>query len=116
MDDDLYNLFSDGLTVARTPGININTMQEATLRALVPQMTKDEVADFFKFRDDTTVDNTFKKDSDFWDYITKNVIAFRGDSEPGQYGQTGPSAARNPPSHGRNRVQNHRPGARSIRP
>jgi len=80
LDDDLYNLFSDGLTVARTPGININTMQDATLRGLIPQMNKDEVAEFFKFRDDTTVDNTFKKETDFWDYITKNVSAFRSDA------------------------------------
>jgi hypothetical protein len=81
MDDDLYNLYADGLTVSRTPGININTMQQTTLSGIVPQMTADEVSEFFKYRDDTTTDNTFKKVSDFWDYITKNVSAFRGDQK-----------------------------------
>lgn len=78
LDDDLYAVFSEALTVSTTPGININSMQEVTLRALVPQMTNDEVAEFFKFRDDTTVDNSFKKDTDFFDYLAKNVGAFRG--------------------------------------
>lgn len=80
IDDDLYKLFANGLTVSTTPGININTMQEPTLHALVPQMTADEIADFFKFRDDPTADNYFKKDTDFFDYLTKNVSAFRGDA------------------------------------
>jgi general secretion pathway protein K len=37
MDDQLYELFAPNLTVSRTPGINVNTMTEATLRALLPQ-------------------------------------------------------------------------------
>jgi general secretion pathway protein K len=80
MDDQLYDLLIPGMTVNATPGININAMQEQTLRALVPQMTTDEVADFFKYRDDPTVDNLFTKISDFTDWVTKNVGAFRGDA------------------------------------
>jgi type II secretory pathway component PulK len=89
MDDDLYDLFAPNLTVSTTPGININTMQDATLRALIPQMTADESTEFFKYRDSTDQDNTFKKVQDFWDYITQHVSAFRNDkNEVSQFEQT----------------------------
>jgi len=87
MDDDLYDLFSPNLTVSTTPGININTMKEATLRAIVPKMTADEATEFFKFRDSTDEDNTFKKEQDFWDYIQKSVSAFRNDKSQIQQAQ-----------------------------
>jgi general secretion pathway protein K len=87
MDDDLYDLFSPNLTVTTTPGININTMKEATLRAIVPQVTAEESTEFFKFRDSTDEDNTFKKEQDFWDYIQKNVAAFRNDKNQIQQAQ-----------------------------
>ncbi len=79
MDDKLYKLFEPALTAANISGININSMQSTTLKALLPQMTVDEVTDFFKFRDDDTTDNLFKKVDDFYDYLQKNVAFFRND-------------------------------------
>ena len=79
IDDELYNLLTPGLTVNPTPGININSMQELMLRALLPQITPDEVTDFFKYRDDPTTDNVFKQPQDFYDYLQKNIAFFRGD-------------------------------------
>ncbi len=73
MDDRLYELFSSNLTVSTTPGINVNTMNEATLKALVPGISEEEVKDFFKFRDSPDEDNLFKKDEDFFKYLQLNV-------------------------------------------
>jgi hypothetical protein len=76
IDDTLYNLWSPSLTATTTPGINVNTIQDASLHALVPQMTKEERDEFFKFRDDEEADNSFKKEDDFFTYIQKNVNVF----------------------------------------
>lgn len=80
MDDTLYDLFAPGLTASTTPGININTMKEGTLRALVPTMTKEEVADFFKFRDSMDEDNAFKSPDDFFTYLTNSVATYKGNT------------------------------------
>lgn len=80
MDDGLFDLFSPGLTAATTPGVNINTMQETTLRALVPLMNDEEVKEFFKFRDSPADDNLFKAPKDFFDYLSGNVGAYRGNA------------------------------------
>jgi hypothetical protein len=77
MDDELYKLFSPNLTASTTPGININSIQEPTLRALVPNMTKEEVAEFFKFRDSEEADNRFRNPDDFYKYIVKYINAYR---------------------------------------
>jgi len=79
MDDQLYNLFSPTLTVSRTPGVNINSIQEPVLRALVPQMTDQEVKDFFTFRDDPEQDNSFKDSDSFFKYLSNSVAAFKSE-------------------------------------
>jgi type II secretory pathway component PulK len=79
MDDTLYDLFAPTLTVTTTPGININTMQEPILRALIPGLTDEEVKDFFKFRDDEQADNQFKTAADFWKYAQQAFSRFRND-------------------------------------
>ncbi len=79
IDDDLYDLFAPGLTTSLTPGINVNQMKEMTLRALVPGITKEEVDDFFKFRDSETEDNAFKTPDDFFTYLQRNISVFRND-------------------------------------
>lgn len=81
MDDRLYELFEPALTVSTTPGINVNTMGEATLRALVPQMSEEESKEFFKFRDSEEEDNLFKEPDDFFKYLQKGVAAFQGNEE-----------------------------------
>lgn len=80
MDDQLYDLWSPTLTVSKTTGININTMQKETLHAIVPQMTNDETTEFFKFRDNTEEDNTFKDTDGFFSYLSNSVNAFQKDS------------------------------------
>ncbi|MCM2324119.1 MAG: type II secretion system protein GspK [Oligoflexia bacterium] len=77
MDDGLYELFAPALTVSTTPGINVNTMKEPTLRALVPGISDEEVKDFFKFRDSEEEDNQFKTAAEFLTYLQQNVAVFR---------------------------------------
>jgi general secretion pathway protein K len=76
MDDDLYNLFAPQLTVARTPGINVNTLKDTTLKALFPLATVEEIAQFFKDRDSEEVDGTFKSSDDFLKYIQGHFQAY----------------------------------------
>jgi type II secretory pathway component PulK len=81
MDDELYKLFAPTLTVSPSSGINVNTMQEGTLIALIPQMLRQEVTDFFKFRDSVDVDNSFKDVDAFYKYLLEKVVAFRGNQQ-----------------------------------
>lgn len=82
MDDTLYDIFEPSLTARSTPGININTLKKETLKALVPQMTADELNDFIKYRDSQEEDNAFKTVDEFYSYLIKNVSAFRGAAGP----------------------------------
>jgi hypothetical protein len=76
VDDEIYNLLSPALTTSTTNGININTMKEPVLRALIPRITTEEVTDFYKFRDATDVDNKFKNSEDFFSYIGRGIAGF----------------------------------------
>ena len=76
MDDELYNLLTPTLTTSTTNGININTMREPVLRALIPKITTEEVTDFFKFRDGVDADNKFKSEDDFFAYLQKGISIF----------------------------------------
>lgn len=79
IDDDLYALFSPTLTVSTTGGINVNTINETVLRAFLPMMTKDEVKEFFKYRDSTEQDNLFKKSDEFFRFLQNSVAALRSE-------------------------------------
>jgi len=81
IDDTLYNILEPTLTATYTQGININTMNEGTLKAIVPGMTKEEVTDFFKYRDSREEDHLFKKPDDFYAYLQKAVGIFRNSEE-----------------------------------
>ena len=76
MDDDLYKLFAPNLTVARTPGINVNTIKDTLLKALFPLATKDEIDQFFKDRDSEEQDGTFHSEDDFYKYIQGHFQAY----------------------------------------
>ncbi len=93
VDDDIYDLIAPQFTAGVSSGINVNTITETVLKALVPQMTADEVKAFFEFRDSTGTsktatseptqgdsgeDNTFKSADDFYKYIGDKVAAFKG--------------------------------------
>lgn len=80
MEDELYELFSSSLTAGATPGINVNTMDEKMLRALIPNLTDEEVKDFFEHRDSLETDNKFKDSKSFFEYV-KEFSVFNGDAE-----------------------------------
>ncbi len=77
IDDDLYNLFAPGLTVHSSSTININGIQTESLHALIPLMSKEEISDFYKYRDSDEVDNHFNAADDFYKYLTNNVAVFK---------------------------------------
>ena len=79
IDDKLYELLSQNLTATTTPGINVNTMKDGTLKALVPQLTKEEVEEFFKYRDSVEEDHNFKTEEDFYKYL-QGLASFKNDA------------------------------------
>lgn len=83
IDDPIYELIAPTLTVSATSGVNINTIQEPALRALLPppMMTKEDVAEFYKFRDDVEEDHLFKSADDFYKYLQNSVPYFRNDEK-----------------------------------
>ena len=81
MDDELYDLFAPSLTALPTQGINVNTMKEGTLHALVPLMNQDELKDFFKHRDSPMDGSLFNQVDDFYRYLTTNVAAYKSNSQ-----------------------------------
>jgi type II secretory pathway component PulK len=90
MDDTIYDLLADQFSAGVSSSINVNTIKEPVLRALVPLMTDDEAKKFFDFRDstgenagNTTIakeatgeDNSFKTASDFFKYLKEKVAGF----------------------------------------
>jgi general secretion pathway protein K len=76
MDDDIYSLIAPALTVSATPGVNVNTIGEAALKGLIPQIKEEEIKEFFKFRDSEEEDNSFKNEDDFFKYLTNNMSVF----------------------------------------
>ncbi|MBU6154022.1 MAG: general secretion pathway protein GspK [Bdellovibrionales bacterium] len=82
MDDTLFSLLSEQFTAGVASFININTVQEAVLKALLPQMTKEEITKFFEFRDgggeENKGDNKFRSSDDFYKYLKERVQFFLG--------------------------------------
>jgi type II secretory pathway component PulK len=82
MDDTIYSLLADQFNAGVASFININTVQEAVLKAIVPQMTKEEVTKFFEFRDGAgesgKEDNKFKSSEDFYKYLKEKVQHYMG--------------------------------------
>jgi type II secretory pathway component PulK len=78
MDDRLYEVLAPHFTVSAVPGLNVNTVKDTTLKAFFPQMTDEELKEFFKFRDSADADNSFKDEEAFFTYLKSNVAALRG--------------------------------------
>lgn len=95
VDDDIYNLLASQYTTGVASAINVNTIKEPVLAALVPQMTQEERKKFFEYRDNLEPtgddaraaaaagtatnkdeDHTFKAADDFYKYIKEKVSAF----------------------------------------
>lgn len=77
IDDGLYDLLAPNFTTFSTPGVNVNKIAEAMLRAILTGITDEEVITFFKDRDSTEVDGTFNTADDFYKYVEKNVGAYK---------------------------------------
>jgi|GEM_PF-488415 len=90
VDDAIYDLLAPTYTAGVTSQINVNTINDAVLKVLVPVMTDDERKKFFDYRegvDDSGAasatgaqDNTFKSADDFLKYLQDKVAAFSGSS------------------------------------
>ncbi len=82
MDDTIYALLSEQFNAGVASFININTIQEPVLKAIVPQMTKEEVTKFFEFRDgggeENKEDNKFKNSDEFFKYLKEKVQHYMG--------------------------------------
>ncbi len=80
MDDGLYALFAPNLTVTATPGMNVNTIRDSTLKALLPEASAEELQEFFKFRDSEEEDHSFKDADAFFKYVQEHMRAYRGNT------------------------------------
>ncbi len=82
MDDAIYDLLSEQFTAGVSSTINVNSVRESVLKALLPQMTKEEVTKFFEYRDgkaeNAAEDNKFKSADDFYNYLKGKVQFFMG--------------------------------------
>lgn len=79
MQDEIYDVLAEAFSVGMSGNINVNTMNEATLKALFTDLTKDEVTEFFKYRNDEKADHSFKNEEEFYKYALTNFSNFRGD-------------------------------------
>lgn len=97
IDDDVYEVLAQQFTTGVANAINLNTIKEPVLAALVPQMTADERQKFFEYRDNLEPseaskqqqpagqpaynpdeDHTFKSEDDFYKYLKEKVAWFAG--------------------------------------
>ncbi len=92
LDDRLYELFAPNFSAGTIPMINVNTIQEGALGALVPSISKDEIKEFFKYRDggeEQSEDHSFRTEDEFFDYLQKNISVFHNDkAEVDRFKQT----------------------------
>jgi hypothetical protein len=92
VDDAIYDLLSPQYTAGVNSQINVNTITDSVLAALVPVMTVEERKKFFDYRagiqESGTAsaspggdqENTFKKADEFFKYLQDKVAAFGGSS------------------------------------
>lgn len=81
MDDELYKIFSGQFTATQSSGINVNTINDATLKAIIPGITEDELKAFFEYRDiPPPEDHTFKTPDDFFKYLSEHIQVFKANA------------------------------------
>jgi hypothetical protein len=86
MDDRIYDLLASQFHAGATSKLNVNTIQEAVLKALVPGITKEEVKKFYEVRDGgpaetggpTTQGQPFRSAEDFYKYLKERVQFYQG--------------------------------------
>jgi hypothetical protein len=87
MDDTLYELLSGQFQAGVSSKLNVNKIQENVLKALVPEITKDEIKKFFEVRDGTASGDEknagqegqpFKSADDFFRFLKDRVQYYMG--------------------------------------
>jgi len=69
MEDDLFNLIKDKITVYGVKGVNVNYAPEAVLKALDPQIKDRALAEILKRRSDPKLGGPFKDTDDFYSFL-----------------------------------------------
>jgi len=86
MDDRIYDLLASQFHAGASSKLNVNTIQEAVLKALVPGITKEEVKKFYEVRDGgpaeaggaATQGQPFRSAEDFYKYLKERVQFYQG--------------------------------------
>ena len=87
MDDRIYDLLSSQFHAGVSSKLNVNTIQEAVLKALVPGITKEEVKKFYEVRDgapsaeggaSATQGQPFRSADDFYKFLKERVQFYQG--------------------------------------
>jgi len=77
--DDIVDLIKDRLTVHEATIIPLNKINANQLKVIFPSLTKDQIVEFFRYRDGVPAENLpahpFKSDKDFKDYIVNELAA-----------------------------------------
>ena len=77
MADAIVDLFKDRLSVHQVTTINLNKITLSQLKALFPELSEDQLSDFFKYRDGSPEDkiepNPFNTEEDFKNYLIKEL-------------------------------------------
>lgn len=77
--DDIVDLIKDRLTVHEAAIIPLNKITANQLKVIFPSLTKDQIVEFFRYRDGVQAENLpphpFKSDKDFKEYIVNELAA-----------------------------------------
>ena len=75
--DAVVDLFKDRLSVHQVTTINLNKITLSQLKALFPELSEDQLSDFFKYRDGSPEDKMepqpFNSEEDFKNYLVKEL-------------------------------------------
>ena len=77
--DEIVNLIKDKLSVHEAAIIPLNKINAGQLKVIFPSLTKDQIVEFFRYRDGVVAENLpphpFKSDKDFKDYMVNELAA-----------------------------------------
>ena len=77
--DAIVDIFKDRLSVHQVTTINLNKITLSQLKALFPELSEDQLSDFFKYRDGSPEEkmepNPFNSEEDFKNYLIKELSA-----------------------------------------
>ena len=78
-DDELVDMIKNEVTVHGVVAIDLNEITDQGLKLLIPEITEEQVQDFFDYRDDPTTPNLFNNLESFKYYITKTAKILTSD-------------------------------------